>query len=87
MQAIGKVAGNITCIPNNTEKYISFGIGNLRFIDSAQFLSASLDKLVLNTNAESFKITAQYYRDAEKRKLLLRKGVYPYEYITWKRFD
>ena len=46
MQAISKVDGRISCIPNNTEKYISFSLGQLRFIDSAQFLLASLDKLV-----------------------------------------
>ena len=33
----------LTCIPNNTEKYIS-SLGQLRFIDSAQFLLASLDR-------------------------------------------
>ena len=33
-------------IPNNTEKYISFSLGQLRFIDSAQFLLGRLDRLV-----------------------------------------
>ena len=46
MQAISRVEGKVSCIPNNTEKYISFSLGQLRFIDSAQFLLASLDKLV-----------------------------------------
>ena len=46
MQAISKVEGRVSCIPNNTEKYISFSLGQLRFIDSAQFLLAPLDKLV-----------------------------------------
>ena len=39
---------NIQCIPNNMEKYISFTIGNLRFIDSFQFMAESLDKLSSN---------------------------------------
>ena len=43
MQAISKVEGRVSCIPNNTEKYISFSLGHLRFIDSAQFLLASLE--------------------------------------------
>ena len=81
MQSIGALEGKITCIPNNTEKYISFAIGNLRFIDSAQFLLASLDKLVSANTPESFRITAQYEPDPIKQKLLLRKGIYPYEYI------
>ena len=46
MQAISKVEGEISCIPNNTEKYISFSLGQPRFTDSARFLLASLDKLV-----------------------------------------
>ena len=46
MQAISETAAKITCIPNNTEKYISFTLGQLRFIDSAQFMLSSLDQLV-----------------------------------------
>ena len=42
MQAILKVEGRVSCIPNNTEKYISFSLGQLRFIDSAQFLTSWL---------------------------------------------
>ena len=31
MQQIHRVKGNITCIPNSTEKYLSFGVGQLKF--------------------------------------------------------
>ena len=61
MQAISKVGGAVTCIPNNTEKYISFSLGQLRFIDSAQFLLASLDKLV--SANKSFKIINTFQPD------------------------
>ena len=37
MQEIGNITSKIKCIPNNMEKYISFSLGNLRFIDSFQF--------------------------------------------------
>ncbi|KAK3784623.1 hypothetical protein RRG08_003431 [Elysia crispata] len=88
MQAISKVEGRVSCIPNNTEKYISFSLGQLRFIDSAQFLLASLDKLVAANQPEAFHITAHYEPDHQKRTLLLRKGVYPYEYMdSWERFE
>ena len=84
MQAISRVEGKVTCIPNNTEKYISFSLGQLRFIDSAQFLLAPLDKLVAANPPETFQITAQY---EQRRELLLRKGVYPYEYMdSWEWF-
>ena len=54
IQNIGKIVnekGNlkIGAIPNNMEKYIGFTLGDhLTFIDSFQFMSSSLDKLVSN---------------------------------------
>ena len=88
MQAISKVEGRISCIPNNTEKYISFSLGQLRFIDSAQFLLAPLDKLVAANKPEAFQITTHYEPDHQKRGLLMRKGVFPYEYMdSWERFE
>ena len=88
MQAISKVKGKVSCIPNNTEKYISFSLGQLRFIDSAQFLLAPLDKLVAANRPEAFQITAQYEPNEARRKLIMRKGVYPYEYMdSWARFE
>ena len=87
LQALSKVEGRISCIPNNTEKYISFSLGQLRFIDSAQFLLASLDKLVAANKPEAFKITGPYEPSSERRELLLRKGVYPYQYMdSWEHF-
>ena len=84
MQAISKVEGRVSCIPNNTEKNISFSLGQLRFIDSAQFLLASPDKLVAANSPGAFQITAQH---ESNRELLMRKSVYPYEYMaTWDRF-
>ena len=60
----------------------------LRFIDSAQFMLSGLDKLVDATPNENMEITAMYETDLGKRALLLRKGVYPYEYIDdWQRFN
>ena len=88
MQAISKVEGRMSCIPNNTEKYISLSLGQLRFIDSAKFLLASLDKLVAANRPEAFHITARYEPNHQKRTLLMRKGVYPYEYVdSWERFE
>ena len=87
MQAISRVEGKVTCIPNNTEKYISFSLGQLRFIDSAQFLLGPLDELVAANTPKAFQITAQYEPDKQRRELLLRKGVYPYEYMdSWEPF-
>lgn len=85
MQAISKTEGDIKCIPSNMEKYISFSLRQLRFIDSAQFLLASLDKLVSANKPEDFRITKRF---ESKTDLLVRKGIYPYEYMdNWDRFE
>ena len=39
MQQIHKIKGKLSCIPNNTEKYISFSVGQLKFLDSFQFMA------------------------------------------------
>ena len=79
MQKIHKAKGNITCIPNNAEKYISFSIAQLKFLDSFQFMASSLEDLVKATNKSDLKITKSEFGD--KTDIILRKGVYPYEYI------
>ena len=74
----------ISCIPNNKEKYISVSLGNFRILDSNQFLNASLDSLVMNLAQEGsnkFVSLKKEFPDPNKLKLLLRKGVYPYSYI------
>ena len=85
MQAMARVEGEIKCIPTNTEKYISFSLGNLRFIDSLNFLLSSLDKLVKGT--DEFPIMTKLVPEENKRKLLLKKQIYPYEYMdSFERF-
>ena len=77
----------IQCIPNKLEQYISFTIGNLRFIDSFQFMAESLDKLSSNLKRDNFKHTALQC-PVDKLHLLPRKGVIPYEYWdSIERFD
>ena len=83
MQAVGTRPSPITCIPNNMEKYISFSLGNIRFIDSLQFMPSSLDNLVSNLAKEEephFRNLKCHFTN-EKNYLLLRKGVYPYSYV------
>ena len=79
MQAISKVEGRVSCIPNNTEKYISFSLGQLRFIDSAQFLLASLDKLVAANPPRAFQITAQHEPNTSPTRAQQRKTGAPYK--------
>ena len=88
MQQIAEVDVNLSCIPNNMEKYISFSLGSLRFIDSFQFLLSSLDSLVSSNKPEDLEIIRQFESDPVKISLLLRKGIYPYEYMdSFERFE
>ena len=79
---------NINAIPNNMEKYMAFMLGNhLTFIDSFQFMSSSLEKLVSNLPRESLKYTSKLFKD-NKFDLMVRKGVYPYDYMdSFKKFE
>ena len=72
---------NINAIPNNMEKYMAFMLGNhLTFIDSFQFMSSSLDKLVSNLPTEAFKYTYNRFKQ-EQFELMKQKGVYPYDHM------
>ena len=54
---------NINTIPNNMEKYMAFMLGNnLTFIDSFQFMSSSLDKLVSNLPKDDLIYTSQVFK-------------------------
>jgi len=85
---LGKTQGQIDCIPNNEEKYISFSNSvndenkkfkcKIRFIDSLKFMSSSLDKLVNNLEPDQFKNLKEQFNDIE---LLVRKGVFLYDWF------
>ena len=72
---------NINAIPNNMEKYMAFMLENhLTFIDSFQFMSSSLDKLVSNLPKEALIYTSQKF-EGKELDLMSQKGVYPYDFM------
>ena len=79
---------NINAIPNNMERYMAFMLGNhLTFIDSFQFMSSSLDKLVSNLPKEALKYTSEEFTGKEL-SLMSQKGVYPYDHMdSFEKFD
>ena len=85
MSEIGKYKWKrLSCIPNNQERYIAVQLGTLRFIDSFQFMGSSLESLVSNLADEGldkFKLLSRFVVNVNQRRLLLRKGVYPYDYM------
>ncbi|MCG7879165.1 MAG: C2H2-type zinc finger protein [Candidatus Thiodiazotropha endolucinida] len=81
----------LKCIAQNTERYVSFSLGGLRFIDSFQFLPSSLENLVedlAQDGLQAFPHLRSEINDEVKANLLLRKGVYPYEYMdSFEKFE
>ena len=70
---------NINAIPNNMEKYMAFMLGNhLTFIDSFQFMSSSLDKLVSNLPKDDLIYTSKVFKGkrlnlmSQERRLPIR---------------
>ena len=96
---MGNSEGDISCIPNNEENYISFTKQvivdkfvnkegkevnvkrELRFIDSLRFMASSFDKLSSNLKIDQFVNLKKYYNSNQLISLLLRKGVYPCDYV------
>ena len=79
---------NINAIPNNMEKYMAFMLGNnLKFIDSFQFMSSSLDKLASNLRKDDLIYTSKAFK-GKRLDLLSKKGVYPYDFMdSFEKFN
>ena len=61
---------------------------DLRFIDSIKFMSGSLDSLVNNLARGGDQFWGFDDYSEPQCKLLMRKGIYPYEYMdSWDRFE
>jgi hypothetical protein len=78
MLALNHEWERVDCIAHTMEKYMSFRLDKLVFYDSLQHLPTSIAKLA--ESLASFPITECEFK--EKSRILLRKGVYPYEYMT-----
>ena len=79
---------NINAIPNNMEKYMAFMLDNhLTFIDSFQFMSSSLDRLVSNLPKDYLIYTSQVFK-GKRLNLMSQKGVYPYDFMdSFEKFN
>ena len=92
---------NISCISNSMKTFLTFSVSNfdntimnIRFIDSYKDLSSPLDGIVksllnndtdINSIKNKFPSLCQYFED--KAFNLLRKRVYPYDYMdeNWEK--
>ena len=75
----------VRVIASNSEKFLAFQLGQMRILDSIQFLNASLDTLVKTLVADDpnkFEHLKRHFSDKNEFNMLLRKGVYCYEAMT-----
>ena len=73
---------DVEVTPQNSEKYLQSQIGNLRFLDSFQFLSTSLEELVsllLKSGKGNFVHTKAHLGTDDD--IIFAMGVYPYSYV------
>ncbi len=79
-------ADKIHAIPNSGEKFMTFSIGELKFIDSIQFMADSLEKLTESLKTPGSDPYLKFHNmktnfTKEQLKLICQKGFYPYEFI------
>ena len=70
-----------------TEKLLSFTIGNIRFIDSLAFLIESWDNIMQNLYDNDNDDKNKHFNDMKKRygehfDLMCKKGIYSYAWVT-----
>ena len=59
----------ISAIPNSYEKFMSFSIGYIKFIDSLKFMGSSLDKLAANLYDNAHEREHDLRRDPDDSRL------------------
>ena len=79
----------VNCIATNFEQFLTFSYRGLKFVDSYQFLTASLGTLAENlrkSGEEKFVHTRRHF--PEHFDMVTRKGVFPYSYMdSFERFE
>ena len=81
MQAMANLNKEVKCVANNMEKYITFSVDGLRFIDSLNFLLASLDSLVevivegVEEATSKLKDREQQYKEKIKEELKITSTI------------
>ena len=73
-----------SCLPRNSNKFISIQIGPFIFKDSYLFLNKSLDCLT-GTIDDDDRISLKQEFGLDNYKLLTKKGIYPYDYFDEKQ--
>ena len=73
----------MNCIGTSSEKLLTFTYRGFKFLDSCNFLTASLVTLcdnLKNAGVGKFKHTRRVFENEEQFELMLEKGIYPYSF-------
>ena len=72
---------NVKILPNNTENFKSFQVGNLNFLDSFAFMSSGLGKLIDNVPDENKHYLKHISKTEDVFEIMKMKGQFPYEWF------
>lgn len=72
---------NVKILPNNSENFKSFNVGNLNFLDSFAFMSSGLGKLIDNVPDENKHYLKYLSKTDDIFKIMKMKGNFPYEWF------
>lgn len=86
IQSLRSEEKHISGLPLNMEKFRTLTVGRMAFIDSAELIPGALAELVNNLRKSnhdfSFLDQFNFCQNQTDKDLLLRKGVYPYEWAS-----
>jgi hypothetical protein len=78
-----KIKSNkVSILPDNSQNFKSFSIGNLHFIDTIRFMQDSLENLIKNVAPENMTFLKSLANDDNQFSIMRRKGLFPYEWFN-----
>ena len=82
VQAIKEKHGQVRVVANNMEKYVTFSIDRLKFVDSCQLMMTSLAELAENLGNNDFQQLRKEFPNPIDFELVKKKGIFPYDFFT-----
>lgn len=72
---------DVSILPDNSEKFKSFTVGKLHFIDTMRFMLSSLASLIKNVPEDKMYFLKHLAKNDEELVLMKQKGHFPYEWF------
>ena len=71
----------VSILPDNSEKFKSFTVGKLHFIDTMRFMLSSLAALIKNVPEDKMHFLKHLAKNDEELMFMKQKGHFPYEWF------